>query len=188
MASCKGGAVPPATRLISVDDAPALTELVRANRTFLAPWDPVRGDDWFTVEGQDAAIREILAGYDRGAALPHVVLDAAGEIAGRINLAGIVRGPFLSAGLGYWVSAARNGRGLASAAVRNIKEIAFRELGLHRIEAGTLVHNAASQRVLERNGFARFGLAPRYLRIAGRWQDHAMFQVLNEDGAHASTA
>jgi ribosomal-protein-alanine N-acetyltransferase len=188
MPPCEGGAVPPASRLISVDDAPALTELVLADRSFLAPWDPVRDDDWFTVEGQDAAIREILARYDQGTALPHVVLDAAGEIAGRINLGGIVRGPFLSAGLGYWVAADRNGRGLASAAVRHITGIAFRDLGLHRIEAGTLVHNAASQRVLERNGFARFGLAPRYLHIAGRWQDHVMFQVLNEDSTPASTA
>ncbi len=47
------------------------------------------------------------------------------------------------------------------------------------MEAGTLVHNLGSQRVLERNGFVRFGLAPQYLRIAGRWQDHVLFQVLN---------
>ena len=58
---------------------------------------------------------------------------------------------------------------------------AFGELGLHRVEAGTLVHNRASQRVLERNGFVRYGLAPQYLRIAGRWQDHVLFQVLNPD-------
>jgi ribosomal-protein-alanine N-acetyltransferase len=36
-----------------------------------------------------------------------------------------------------------------------------------------------SQRVLEHNGFLRFGLAPQYLRIAGRWQDHVLFQKLN---------
>ena len=57
--------------------------------------------------------------------------------------------------------------------------VAFAELGLHRIEAGTLLHNVASQRVLERNGFVRFGLAPAYLKIAGSWKDHAMYQVLN---------
>ena len=31
----------------------------------------------------------------------------------------------------------------------------------------------------DRNGFARFGVAPGYLRIAGAWRDHAMYQLLN---------
>jgi ribosomal-protein-alanine N-acetyltransferase len=57
----------------------------------------------------------------------------------------------------------------------------FDTLGLHRLEAGTLVRNVRSQRVLEKNGFVRFGLAPRFLRIAGQWQDHVLFQLLNDD-------
>ena len=71
-----------------------------------------------------------------------------------------------------------NGREVA---LRQMLALAFGELGLHRVEAGTLLHNVRSQRVLERNGFVRFGLAPRYLRIEGRWQDHVLFQVLNPD-------
>jgi ribosomal-protein-alanine N-acetyltransferase len=31
---------------------------------------------------------------------------------------------------------------------------------------------------LERNGFEKYGLAPAYLNIAGRWQDHVMFQLI----------
>jgi ribosomal-protein-alanine N-acetyltransferase len=69
---------------------------------------------------------------------------------------------------------------VATAAVGAAVRHAFEQLGLHRAEAGTLVHNVASQRVLERNGFTRFGMAPRYLRIAGKWQDHVLFQRLNE--------
>ena len=47
------------------------------------------------------------------------------------------------------------------------------------MEAGALPHNVRSQRVLERNGFVRFGVAPQYLSIAGHWQDHVMYQVLS---------
>ena len=61
--------------------------------------------------------------------------------------------------------------------------MAFGDLRLHRVEAGTLLHNAGSQRVLERNGFVRYGVAPAYLNIAGSWQDHALYQVLNPDWA-----
>jgi ribosomal-protein-alanine N-acetyltransferase len=58
--------------------------------------------------------------------------------------------------------------------------LAFWEMGLHRIQAGTLLYNVRSQRVLERTGFVRFGVAPAYLSIAGEWQDHALYQIVNE--------
>jgi len=47
--------------------------------------------------------------------------------------------------------------------------------------AATLLHNVRSQRVLERNGFVRLGLAPAYLRIVGLWQDHVLYQLIAGD-------
>jgi [ribosomal protein S5]-alanine N-acetyltransferase len=76
------------------------------------------------------------------------------------------------------VGEADNGRGAATTALAAIARLAFGEMGLHRIEASTLLDNAGSQRVLERNGFVRFGMAPSYLKIAGRWQDCNLFQLL----------
>lgn len=167
-----------ATRLIALDDAPVLAELLRVNRDFLAPWEPIRGEDYPSVDGQRADIGAALERHEQGTALPHVILDDSGRVVGRITLNGIVRGAFQSCSVGYWVSAADNGRGLATAAVRDIKRVAFEELGLHRIQGETLLHNVRSQRVLERNGFVRFGMAPTYLKIAGEWQDNALYQVL----------
>lgn len=37
--------------------------------------------------------------------------------------------------------------------------IARDELGLHRLQAATLVHNTASESVLEKNGFESYGTA-----------------------------
>jgi [ribosomal protein S5]-alanine N-acetyltransferase len=166
------------TRLITPDDAPALAELLRASRDFLAPWEPVREEEYFTVDGQRTVIQNDLEQHDQGAKQPHVILGDAGEVVGRITLNGIVRSCFQSCSMGYWVSAGHNGRGFATAAVREMVRVAFEELGLHRVQAETLLHNVRSQRVLERNGFVRFGMAPAYLKIAGRWQDHAMFQLI----------
>ncbi|WP_262286136.1 GNAT family N-acetyltransferase [Micromonospora sp. MA102] len=171
------------TRLISLEDAPALAELLGANREFLAPWDPVRSEDYFTADGQYAVVEADLQQHAQGSKLPHVILDDSGAVIGRITLNGIVRGPFQSCAMGYWVSAGHNGRGFATRAVREIVRVAFEELGLHRVQAETLLHNVRSQAVLERNGFVRFGMAPEYLNIAGRWQDHAMFQVVNRSPA-----
>jgi ribosomal-protein-alanine N-acetyltransferase len=159
-------------RRLTTHDAETLARLVAANREFLAPFDPIWADDFATVDGQRARVEAHAALYG--------IFDE-DVLAGTVALSNVVRGPFLSANLGYWVAEARNGRGLATRAVSEIVKIAFTDLGLHRVEAGTLVENIASQRVLEKNGFARIGLAPRYLRIAGAWRDHILFQRTAED-------
>jgi ribosomal-protein-alanine N-acetyltransferase len=167
------------TRLVTVQDAAPLADLLTVNREFLAPWEPVRPAASLTTHGQRQAIKDALLQYQRDASVPHVILHE-GAVVGRVTLTNIMRGPFQSCNVGYWVASAHSGRGLATAAVREIVDVAFTRLGLHRVEAGTLPHNIASQRVLEQNGFVRFGTAPAYLRIAGAWQDHILFQLLND--------
>jgi ribosomal-protein-alanine N-acetyltransferase len=102
------------------------------------------------------------------------------QVVGRANLNNIVRGVFENASVGYWIDRDHTGRGLATAVVERVVGRA-RELGLHRVEAGTLVHNAASQAVLRRCGFERYGTAARYLYIAGTWQDHHLYQRILHD-------
>lgn len=169
------------TRLIHADDAAALAELLLEAREFFAPWDKEREDDYFTPDGQRAEIAMMLERHDRGEAVPHVILDDDGGVVGRITLNGIVRGPFQSCSLGYWLSPHANGRGYATRAVVEMTRLAFGELGLHRVQAETLRHNERSQRVLARAGFQPIGMAPRYLKIAGVWQDHDLFQLLADD-------
>jgi ribosomal-protein-alanine N-acetyltransferase len=166
------------TRLVSVGDAAPLARLLTENRDYLAPWSPVQDDAYFTEEGQREVIARQLANYERGAMLPLLIIDGGGDVAGSLNLNSIIRGAFQNASVGYWVSQARAGHGLAGAAVAEAIEIAFGELGLHRLDAATLLHNTPSQRVLARNGFRPWGVAESYLKIAGRWQDHILFSRL----------
>jgi ribosomal-protein-alanine N-acetyltransferase len=170
----------PVTRPLTLDDAPALAALLNDSREFFAPWDPLRDESFFTAEGQREVLSALLGRKALGLMLPQVIVNEHGAVAGRITLDSITRGAYQSCGMGYWVAPADNGRGLATAAVAEVVRIAFDELGLHRVEAGTLLHNARSQRVLEKNGFTRYGVAPAMLNIAGQWQDHVMFQRLNE--------
>ncbi len=162
-------------RVVSVDDVPELTALVAQNLEFLAPWDPLRARDYATEAAQHRLVVESLERHVADLIVPLVITED-GRIVGRITVNNIVRGPFQSAHLGYWVSEDHNGRGVATAAVAVTVDLAFHTYGLHRLQAATLVHNLASQRVLQRNGFTLIGPAPRYLQIAGRWQDHLLFQ------------
>lgn len=171
----------PVTRLITLDDAPDLARLAMENRDFLSPWEPLRDERWYSEEAQREDIATALERHGQGAGLPHVILDEAQSVVGRITLNGITRGAFQSCSVGYWVSEHANGRGLGSAALGRMVRIAFDELRLHRVQAETLPHNVASQRVLERNGFVQFGMASEYLNIAGRWRDFLLFQRINPD-------
>lgn len=157
-----------------------LTALFTDNREFLRPWDPVRGDDFFTETKQAELVRVALDAYQAGTMVPLVILNPEGRLAGRLNINGIVHGALQSAALGYWISESENGAGLASTAVAEASDYAAQQLGLHRLQAETLVHNIRSQKVLEKNGFTRYGLAPKYLKIAGQWQDHILFQRILE--------
>jgi ribosomal-protein-alanine N-acetyltransferase len=102
-----------------------------------------------------------------------------GRLAGMFNISEIVRRAFQSAYVGYGGVAGLEGRGYMTEGMGLVLDHAFGELGLHRLEAGTLVDNVGSQRVLEKNGFERIGTARGYLHIGGAWRDHILFQLLS---------
>lgn len=168
-------------------DIPALAELTRINREFLAPTSPLRSDEHFTDGEQERAALESLQAAETGAALPLVIVGRSGDLVGTLNINSIIRGAFQSASIGYWVSEGCNGQGAASAAVSAAKRIAADRLGLHRLQAETLVDNHPSQRVLLKNGFVQYGRAAEYLKIAGRWQDHLLFQVTFPDAGSVAS-
>ncbi|MFE7625600.1 GNAT family N-acetyltransferase [Streptomyces sp. NPDC057509] len=169
-------------RPASASDAASLAASLTRSRAYMKPWEPERPDSFYTPQGQRERLAGLLAEREAGRVVPWVLCDGEDRAVGGFNLNAVVLGPFRSATLGYWVDVAYAGRGLATAAVRLICGLARDELRLHRIEAGTVPHNTASQRVLEKCGFEEFGMAPRYLHIDGEWRDHRLFQRILHDG------
>ncbi|WP_097913925.1 MULTISPECIES: GNAT family N-acetyltransferase [Streptomyces] len=170
-----------AFRPVALTDAPSFAAALTRNRAYMRPWEPVRPDAFYTVEGQAARLTALLADRDAGRAMPWALADDDGRVVGAFTLSGVERGPYRNARLGYWVDADHAGRGLATAAVGAVCDAARDRLGLHRVEAATVTDNAPSQRVLAKAGFERIGTAPGYLHINGRWRDHHLFQRLLHD-------
>lgn len=164
-------------RQLTAADLEPVLSLMEANHDFLAPTSPLPPGEPFDPGRTLTSLRNRISDSAAATALAMVIIDGEGTLVGTLNVNSIIRGAFQSASLGYWVAEARNGQGLASAAVELAKEVATGELSLHRLQAETLIDNRGSQRVLEKNGFVRYGIAPDYLRIAGRWQPHALYQV-----------
>ncbi|RKT04959.1 [SSU ribosomal protein S5P]-alanine acetyltransferase [Streptomyces sp. 3211.6] len=169
-------------RGLAVEDAAGLADVLTRNRAYMAPYEPRRPEAFYTEAGQRDRIEGMLEERDAGRLVPYVFAETAtGAVVGAMNLGSIALGPLCSGGVGYWVDRAWHGKGLATAGLEEVVRTARDELGLHRIEAGTLVDNTASMRVLAKVGFTEFGLAPRYLHINGAWRDHRLFQRLLHD-------
>jgi ribosomal-protein-alanine N-acetyltransferase len=101
-----------------------------------------------------------------------------GVLVGFVALTQVVRGVFLSGYLGYYAFAGGARQGLMKEGLMQIVRHAFRELGLHRLEANIQPGNRASIALVRSCGFSREGYSPRYLKIRGRWQDHERWAIL----------
>lgn len=157
-------------------------ELRAASRERLVPWEPA----WSRDELTRSAFRRRLRHYQRdlrdetGYAL-FIFRREDNRLVGGVSLSNVRRGVTLAVTLGYWMGAPFHNRGYMTEAVDTVLPFVFGTLWLHRIEAACLPSNQSSIRVLEKCGFEREGLARRYLRINGVWQDHYLYAALAED-------
>lgn len=156
-------------------DGPAFVAAARASRALHRPW--------VTAPLTPAAYATWLARVNGSGPAPDrrcfLVCDAAsGALAGVIALSQIVRGPFLSAYLGYYGFAPHAGRGYMTAGLAAVLREAFGPMKLHRLEANIQPGNAASIALVRGLGFRREGYSPRYLKIGGRWRDHERWAIL----------
>ena len=151
------------------------------SRDFLTPWEPVWPSNDLTRTAFRSRIRQYWRDIDEDVAYPYFIYTPDGEtLVGALTLSNVRRGVAQTATLGYWIGEPHARRGYMTSAVRLICDFAFRHLGLHRVEAACLPHNAASIGLLRKCGFAHEGLARGYLKIAGEWRDHLLFARLSD--------
>jgi ribosomal-protein-alanine N-acetyltransferase len=142
----------PRLERLRLDHAPSLLAFERENRSYFAASIPDRGDAYFA--DFDARHHELLAEQTAGLHHFHVLVDSAGAVLGRVNLIDVADG---IAELGYRIAEHAAGRGLATAAVREVCALAFSEYGLSTLRARTTRDNAGSRAVLARTGFLPAG-------------------------------
>ncbi|MGH7296674.1 MAG: GNAT family N-acetyltransferase [Polyangiaceae bacterium] len=185
---------PLATRIVTerlalrpprANDVTELRRALRSNADHLRPWSvaPTPGEDPSSLPSVSRTVVRNRREWKRGQGFVLLVTprDDDGRILGRVALGGVLLGAFQNAYLGYWIDHAQQGRGLMTEAVGAATGFAFSVVGLHRLQAAVMPRNTSSQRVLEKLGYRREGLAQRYLCIAGAWEDHVIFAVTAEE-------
>jgi [ribosomal protein S5]-alanine N-acetyltransferase len=162
-------------------DAPEYIKLREVSEAWLRPWEPT-SPGTSEPAPPDVIFERVLKTADTPESQRFLLcrLDD-GAIAGQVSLNQIVRGPFLNAIAGYWTGAPFAGQGYMREGLALAVSRAFSTLALHRVEANIIPSNAPSIALVKRLGFRFEGLALRYLRIAGRWQDHERWSVTAEE-------
>jgi len=139
---------------LRADHGPAVLAFELANRGYFAASISDRGDDFYDqfAERHDA----LLAEQETGTSAFYVLVGEDGSVLGRFNLYNIKDG---AAELGYRVAQKVAGRGVATATVRELSQLAAAQYGLHTLKAMTTHDNVASQKVLTKAGFVPVGPA-----------------------------
>jgi [ribosomal protein S5]-alanine N-acetyltransferase len=139
---------------VRADHGPAVLAFELANRAYFATSISDRGDEFFAefTERHSA----LLTQQDGGLGAFYLLVADDGSVLGRFNLYFTGEG---AANLGYRVAEHVAGRGVATAAVRELCLLASARHGLRTLRAATSGANVASQRVLTKAGFVLTGPA-----------------------------
>ena len=147
------------------------------DRTFLSNRMP----DPYTEEAADWWLGMVAEHDGKDGVFRAVVVD--GKVAGNISVEQKADVYCRDAEIGYCLLEEYRSRGIMTEAARRICELAFSELDLVRITGLVYAPNAASQRVLEKNGFVREGVQRNAVFKNGRIWDLCLYGKLRESGA-----
>lgn len=156
-----------------------MLDLRRDSWSELSSWEPTRaaGDDPLSPEWFDAYVERSLLSSNAIYTLRRNQDDC---LLGHLGLGVITRGPLQSAYAGYWIGTPHQARGYMTEGLELLLEVAFLDLGLHRVEANIRPENQRSLRLAQRVGFEKEGYSPSYLHIDGAWRDHERLAILAE--------
>ena len=163
------------------NEAALLHKYYIENQAHLAPWEPVRDENFYSFENVQNNVNSARIAYQEGREYKFVALSLdRSEVIGVCNFTGVCRGPFQACFLGYSIAKKYEGQGYMREILESAIEFMFNTVGLNRIMANYIPDNERSGRLLKSLGFEREGYARKYLKIAGRWQDHILTSKINE--------
>ena len=144
----------PELKQLCAGHAPAVLAFELANRAYFAASVSDRGDEYYDqfTERHSA----LLAEQEAGICAFYVLVAEGGSVLGRFNLYDFDDG---TAELGYRVAQHAAGRGVATATVQELCQLAATRHGLRRLRAATAHDNPASRKVLTKAGFVPVGPA-----------------------------
>jgi ribosomal-protein-alanine N-acetyltransferase len=163
------------------DDATAILNYYLENKKFLAPFEPVRSAEFYTLKFWQEQIQMNQLEFNSDQAIQFCLFEKNDpeRVIGKINVQQIQRRAAQSCILGYSLAETEQGNGYMTEALERVIDYLFRPQNFHRITANYMPRNQRSANVLKRLGFVVEGYARDYLLINGRWEDHILTSLNN---------
>ncbi|GAA0734480.1 GNAT family protein [Clostridium oceanicum] len=165
-------------RVLNPTNCEELLDYYIRNKSHLEKFEPTREKEFYTFDFQRKVLIDSYSQYLNGKSI-ELGIYKEDKFIGKIKVSNIVMGVFKNAIIGYSIDKDYQGNGYMKEAVKIVTEYCFKELGLHRVEASTLVDNEKSKHVLLKCGFKELGINKEYLFIDGKWRDHITFYTVN---------
>lgn len=162
-------------RTLSPGDAEELFALVDANRARLHEWmiwEPTTLDPADTRAFIERSLASETDVEGNG-------IWVQGELAGTVGMT--VNTLSDSGEIGYWIDSKHEGKGVVTRVCSRFFDLAFDELGLHRMELHAAAGNARSRAVAERLGMAQEGVARDGERVPGGYADRIIYGILEAE-------
>lgn len=166
-------------RPIRMSDAEGMFALIDSQREYLGQWLPFIP---FTRSADDslAFIESVLSEpEENGNHVFAILVD--GKFAGTIGLKDTDR-INLRTEIGYWLGEQHQGRGIVTAAAREMCRLAFGPLGMNRVQIKCAVGNSKSSNIPKRLGFLYEGTERDGERKAdGSYHDVEVYSLLRPE-------
>jgi ribosomal-protein-alanine N-acetyltransferase len=157
-------------RPLAPEDVDTWTALQQANVERFGPDDDLA--DFDTRCRSWALARSLGVAHHFG-----VFVD--GDLVGE---AGISELPLVSMGSVYvWIDQGRESYGLATESSILLCQLAFDDLGLHRLEFAVTPENERIRSLLEQYGLRDEGVAASYASVQGQWRDHVRYAITEDE-------
>lgn len=167
-------------RLIGSGDEKMMAGFYNQNHQHLAPWDPIRGSEFYTAEGWKSRIKRLNDFHQMNTVFSFIIVDKEDtQVLGAINFTNISGFPIHACNLGYSLAETAQGKGIMTQALHVCIQWIFKQQNLHRIMAAYMPNNIRSEKVLDRLGFEFEGIAKDYLLINGQWETHRLMSLIN---------
>jgi ribosomal-protein-alanine N-acetyltransferase len=172
-------------RALDGDDFEAWRDIRLRCREWLEPWEPLPEPGSPDPVSDREAFRARCGAWERqrqfDTAYGYGLFLRDGTLLGEVSLGSVLRGPFQSGFIGYWIDEKHAGNSYVPEGVALVIRYGFDTLGLHRLEAAIVPRNDKSRRVAEKLGLRDEGTARRFLQIRGVWEDHVRYAITRED-------